>query len=681
MRKAWIAALMSVGAVVACGTGPDATGTLVAQGAPGARLPHISHQRRPGTARPALGGTEAASSGSNSITVGSANLTKCSKKVSYYCGTLTRPLDPSGAVSGTIDIHYEWYPHTNTTPATGTIVAIEGGPGYGSTESRDYYLGAFAPLLGDRDMVLVDARGTGLSAALNCPAAQTDGVVTQSDIAACGTTLGTSADLYGSDLAADDMEAILELLDIGLIDLYGDSYGTYSAQIFAGNFPARIRTITLDAAYPVLHADPFFSPEGAGLRTSFDNVCARSPDCSGTTTSKVQKVVDLLRADPSGAALVVRGSTTGPMNPSDLGYSENVAGEEYILYSEYDPSLVSYLAGDPLPLVRSVNEQWLNEEGGVGTTPPEFSMGTLIANTCQDGPMAYDMTLPPGPARQATYDWAIAGLEHTNPDVYSPFSISEWLATPLDWSITGLCLNWPVASRQHPEGHPIPSNSVPNVPALVLTGDLDTVTPVGEGDQTAAEFPHVSRVIVYNGTHVTALGDPTGCISGIVDAFMLAGTNKGLKTACAGNATPPFRVVPEFALTASDVSLRGVTGNGASKTLQQIARAAVLTANDSYTRMYNLAVASGSGLRGGTFNSNNAFTKVTLKGSYWTTDLKVSGPVEADATTGIITATLTLHDVATGSITAVWDPAGPQGTAVVTGTINGTSVNISVPAP
>ena len=228
MRKGWIAALLSVGTVVACGTGPDAAGTvgtLGAQGAPGARLPHISHLRRPGTARPATG-TEAASSGKNTITVGSATLTKCSKKVSYYCADITRPLDPSGAVSGTISIHYEWYPHTNSTPATGTIVAIEGGPGYGSTDSRDYYLGAFAPLLGDRDMILVDARGTGLSAAVNCPAAQTDGVVTQSDIAACGATLGDTSDLYGSDLAAGDMEAILELLDIGLIDLYGDSYGT-----------------------------------------------------------------------------------------------------------------------------------------------------------------------------------------------------------------------------------------------------------------------------------------------------------------------------------------------------------------------------------------------------------------------------------------------------------------------
>jgi hypothetical protein len=369
------------------------------------------------------------------------------------------------------------------------------------------------------------------------------------------------------------------------------------------------------------------------------------------------------------------------MNPSDLGYVENITAEEYIMYSEYDPALRAYLAGDTVPLVRLVNEAWFNEEGGVGLAPPDFSMATLIAVTCQDGPMAYDMTLPPGPARQATYDAAIAALQRTNPNAFAPLTIQEWLATPLDWSITGICLNWPVSSPAHPEGHPIPSGRLPDVPTLVLTGDLDTVTPVGQGDQVAAEFRHSTRVIVKNGVHVTALGDLTGCISGFVDDFILAGTARHLQTDCAGSATPPFRVVPSFAMTVNDVSLRGVKGHGASSSLQRIARAAVLTANDSYTRMYNLGVASGTGLRGGTFNSNNAFTKVTLKKSFWTSDLSVSGPVAADADTGIITATLTLHGVASGSITATWDPFGEQGVATVTGTINNTSVNIAVPAP
>src|SRR5262249_47485744 len=132
-------------------------------------------------------------------------------------------------------------------------------------------------------------------------------------------------------------------------------------------------------------------------------------------------------------------------NPADIALCENVAAEQYNLYTELDPAVRSYIAGDTVPLVRLVNEVWANEEGGVGSAPADYSEGMLIAVTCQDGPMAYDMTLPPGSARTATWNTSVANLKKTNPNAWSPFTVDEWLATPPDWSITTLCLNWPVS--------------------------------------------------------------------------------------------------------------------------------------------------------------------------------------------------------------------------------------------
>ncbi len=51
---------------------------------------------------------------------------------------------------------------------------------------------------------------------------------------------------------------------------------------------------------------------------------------------------------------------------------------------------------------------------------------------------------------------------------------------------------------------------MPDVPALVLTGDLDTITTPAEGDQAAALFRNARRVIVENTGHVSAVGDPYG---------------------------------------------------------------------------------------------------------------------------------------------------------------------------
>ena len=54
------------------------------------------------------------------------------------CGSISVPLDRSGAVRGRLKIEFERYPRRDRTrPAVGTMLAIEGGPGYSTTDSRD----------------------------------------------------------------------------------------------------------------------------------------------------------------------------------------------------------------------------------------------------------------------------------------------------------------------------------------------------------------------------------------------------------------------------------------------------------------------------------------------------------------------------------------------------------------
>ena len=81
---------------------------------------------------------------------------------------LERALDPSGVVAGTLPVYFEYYPHSAPGPATGTLVATEGGPGYPATESREEYLALFEPLRTGYDVLIMDNRGTGRSAAVDC---------------------------------------------------------------------------------------------------------------------------------------------------------------------------------------------------------------------------------------------------------------------------------------------------------------------------------------------------------------------------------------------------------------------------------------------------------------------------------------------------------------------------------
>src|SRR5206468_94028 len=154
------------------------------------------------------------------IQVGSLRLRRC-KGVPAYCGAIIRALDPSGATRDTIKVGFQFYPHvSSSSPQLETIVAMEGGPGYPTTESRHSYIGLFQPLMDRHDLLLVDHRGTGVSNALNCPLLQSEPNPVHDGVSTCGDTLGKAAYLYGTTLAADDLAAVLDALAINQIDLY-----------------------------------------------------------------------------------------------------------------------------------------------------------------------------------------------------------------------------------------------------------------------------------------------------------------------------------------------------------------------------------------------------------------------------------------------------------------------------
>jgi pimeloyl-ACP methyl ester carboxylesterase len=88
------------------------------------------------------------------------------------CGSIRVPLDRQDPSVGRIRIGFEVHPRRDLSkPALGTIVAVEGGPGYSTTASRFWYLDLFRPLLDRRRLLLVDNRGTGAVTNNSLPAA------------------------------------------------------------------------------------------------------------------------------------------------------------------------------------------------------------------------------------------------------------------------------------------------------------------------------------------------------------------------------------------------------------------------------------------------------------------------------------------------------------------------------
>ena len=235
-----------------------------------------------------------------SLRMGSISLRRCAAKPLTYCGGLAVPLDYSSAASPRIHLGFRWLPATSH-PA-GTILAVEGGPGYASTGSEPEYLAMTGPLLVTRNLLLVDLRGTGTSTPVNCRGLERIGAKQYGRhfnqlVAACGAQLNHTwhyrgggwvhaSDLFNTAYSARDVAQVLHALRLGRVDLYGDSYGSWFAQVFASRYPGLLRSVTLDSTYQVRRLDPWYTTTVLTARRAFAQACQRSAACAAATQGR-----------------------------------------------------------------------------------------------------------------------------------------------------------------------------------------------------------------------------------------------------------------------------------------------------------------------------------------------------------------------------------------------------------
>jgi pimeloyl-ACP methyl ester carboxylesterase len=633
--------------------------------------------------------------------MGDMTLSRCTDvpaRPVVYCGRLERPLDPAGAVPGRLSIYFELYPHTGRGKAVGMLVATEGGPGYPATQSRDEYLALFDPLRGTRDVLIMDNRGTGKSGALDCPGLQTAERWTTEMVGACGDSLGDRAALFGTAPAADDLAAVLAKLGVGKIDLYGDSYGTYFEQVFGVRHPGMLRSVVLDGAYALNGPDYAWYPTYApAMRDKFDLACRRSPGCSkipGSSMDHVRPLLAQLRLEPLPARAAdsdgkERAFTADPVRLATVMFGSD---PPWATVRELDAAARAFLDGDRAPLLRLMAETIgsVDSEDARNSAADimQWSAGLEVAVMCHDPPQIFDMRLPPA-LRAADRDRVIGERRRSYPDTYAPFSIDEYRGMPLDYSFIDQCVAWPVAPADHPAGQTTAPNApYPDIPALVISGELDNMTTPADGGAAAAAFIHGKQILIANSFHVNALPHArSGCAADIVRHFIA--TREAGDTRCAAEV-PPLRLVSRFALHADEVDPAvAEAGNTASDGALRLASTAVETVGDIVVRVAGNSSGHGVGLRGGTFRiadsgeSGNS-RRITLDQVRWTEDLAVSGTIdESRDRARTVHAKITIEGPGQvrGTIDLQWPDLESNARARIRGDISGKTVVAEMPAP
>ena len=630
------------------------------------------------------------------LAAGREILQACLPGLGVYCGTLAVPLDRGDPAAGTVAVGFELYPRRAPGRSADVVLAQEGGPGYSTTFSRDGYLGLLAPLRADHDVLLIDKRGTGRSGAFDCPALQAATGPSPAATAACGQSLGVRAWHHRSVDAADDIADVVAALGYARASYYGDSYGALFGQVLAATHPGLLTAMVLDGAYPAVD-----DPDSVAARhgpAALDIVCRRSPSCAALGSSageRLRTLVERLRRAPvAGTAPDQNGQpSAATADPASLFAVIAGAGNAPTTWRDLDAAGRALVEDDDaLPLLRLVAET----QGGAGGGVPviSYSAGLADAVQCADGAMLFDYSAPVE-VRRAQVRAAVERLARERPDSFAPFTVAEATDPRFDALGYDECVFWPGPPPGVASGRSLPAGAVlPPVPALVLSGELDTVTSPRQGQAVAAALPKGTFLLVPNGTHETAVADegvivsPAGgdlarCVGPIVARFLATGGDAG-DTSCVARLRP-IRTVPRFSRDWSGVAPAApAPGNAAGDAQLRLASAAAETVGDALGEFYVNQFRSGAGLRGGTFAILPTDVGYTLRlaGLRWAETLSVDGTVDWDQTTGAVTADLRLSAPGhAGTLRLSWNDLDTEATMRLDGTVDGVPLAATRIAP
>ncbi|WP_084073618.1 alpha/beta fold hydrolase [Noviluteimonas dokdonensis] len=443
------------------------------------------------------------------------------------CGTLSVAENPALPNGRRIALNIAWIPageSGNHDPDP--VFLIAGGPGQSATESFPAMIPAFRDVSKNRDIVMVDQRGTGKSNPLQCKDDDADGKTTaavETDVDAdespeaaramavkCRDQLARTADLrfYTTTDAVRDLDAVRAAIGARQVNLMGVSYGTRVAQQYAMRYPQHTRTIVLDSVAPnAIHLGNDFA---RNLESALDlqfGQCAKTPGCTqalGDPRARLNALMVKLRAE--SPLVKYRDAATGEMKEERLRPG-HVAGLAR-MYA-YAP-----LAASILPLLLNEADQ--------GRYENLMSLSKMLGGSMSDM-MAYGMQLSVVCTEDA------AGLKA------DASMASSLLGNSLVDLMQAQCAVWPHGDMPKDFHAPLATK----VPALLLSGELDPVTPPSYAAQVAKTLPNGREFVLRGqGHNVIAVG----CMPKLWAQFLETADAKALDAKCLDSLayTPPF---------------------------------------------------------------------------------------------------------------------------------------------
>lgn len=412
------------------------------------------------------------------------------------CGWVDVPEDRSKPHGRSLRLFVALLPANTLTPKPDPLVILAGGPGQSATS-----LAPFASRLIEvrrtRDVVLIDQRGTGRSAPLACAAfapdddladtIDTDPVPRATQCARELAAKGVDVAQYTTATWVEDLDTVRAALGYPRWNLWGGSYGSRVALEYLRRHGARVRTMVLDGVAPPslkISLGVWSTRERAldALIASCESTpsCRQSQPALGTTLEEIRR-----QLGSRGREVRVVDPRTGEAQTVTLTFEAVLAGLHPLTYL---PELAATL---PEIIRRGAQGNWSPLYATAQMVSADLAEHTSIA-------LHYTVTCTEDTPRATLEDRArLSGLR------------SQSLAG----KVLAVCEVWPRGTQPSDATAPVQSD----VPALLLSGGLDPVTPPAYAEEVAKTLPNSRHVVAAGYGHIVS---PHACGPRLVAAFV-----------------------------------------------------------------------------------------------------------------------------------------------------------------
>ena len=434
------------------------------------------------------------------------------------CGMLAVPEDPAAPDGRTVAIFVARVPSLSASPRPDPLVLIAGGPGESTVDMYLQLRPAFEQARRERDVILVDQRGTGRSAAgFSCGVPEdlsldaTGAAQLGSYIDRCLADLEHDPRFYTTSVAVQDLDRVRTALAIEQWNIYGVSYGTRVAQHYLRRFPAHTRAVVLDGVVPPeLALGPDIAREAQRALDQIFARCAADDGCHAHFANLPTEFRELLaRLDAAPVSFPGASSTDLTVDAPGAGTSGKFTAAEVralVRLLSYNAATVALLpallheahAGNYAPLANQLTTT-------LRRLPESLSFAMSNSVECTE-----DVPFAPAGARD--------GLAGT------------YLGTRIVDALDAICARWPAGAIDADLKAPLVSDR----PVLLLSGSNDPITPPEYAARAAAKLAHATQLVGDRQGHGLIA---VGCMPRLLRSF-LEHPDDALDAACLA-AEPP----------------------------------------------------------------------------------------------------------------------------------------------